>query len=266
MKHLKRVAVLAVTAAALLVPSTAMAATSPGYEEFSDCPSKNDNPDVGICIVTTVVDGHMKLGSKNTPIEDPIKLTFGATEDGVVVPGGFDGGRQRIPGGLTGLTGLDWLRFIWPFSYLQIYAEPELAGAVSGFGPIHMPLKVHLDNVLLNNNCYIGSNSNPINLNLTTETTSPPPPNTPITGQEGTTTPDPVLPGVERSTGLILVDNAFSVPGATGCDLIGFGLINALVNLQSGLPSAAGNNETVQEAEGALGVIQAIYQPAGFEN
>ncbi len=78
-------------------------------------------------------------------------------------------------------------------------------------------------------------------------------------------TPDPTLPGVERSTGIVFVDNAFSVPAASGCDLIGFGLINGLVNLQSGLPSAAGKNEAVQEADGAIAAVQAVYQPDGYE-
>ncbi len=46
------------------------------------------------------------------------------------------------------------------------------------------------------------------------------------------------------------VDNSFAAPGANGCVLTLFGFIpisiNGLVNAQSGLPSPAGTNETVQ--------------------
>lgn len=61
------------------------------------------------------------------------------------------------------------------------------------------------------------------------------------------------------------MDNEFAAPAAQNCDLLFFGLITGLVNLQAGLPSPAGTNETVQEAKGSLGVIEAIYQPDGFE-
>lgn len=268
MKQLKRAAMLTLGVAAFLVPAaTASAALAPGFGEFADCPDKSVNSAVGGCVVTNVTGGHLQLGSKDTPIEDPLKLVIGLTGAGQSVPGSFDGGRQRIPGGLIGITGLDWLRFIYPLNLLQIYAEAELAGPVTNpLGPIGLPLKVRLDNALLNNNCYIGSNASPIMLNLTTGTTSPPPPNVPITGQAGTLALDPTLPGVVRSTGIRFVDNAFSVPGATNCDLLGLNLlVTGLVNLQAGLPSAAGKNEAQQEANTAIAPVEAIYPPGGFE-
>lgn len=267
MPQTKRLALLALAAAALLVPGqTAMGATSPGYEEFGECPDRSIDPTIDICAITRVTDGHLEMGSKSTPISDPIELVVGINTSEEAVLGHFDGGRQRVPGGIVGWTGLDWLSWLFPVSLLTLHAEPELAGPVTNpAGPIGLPLKVRLDSPLLNDHCYIGSDSNPISLNLTTDTTSPPPPNQPISGQEGTITQDPVLPGVFRSTGIVLVDNEFAVPGASGCDLIGFGLINALIDAQVGLPSSAGNNETVQEAIGSLGLTDAIYQPDGFE-
>jgi hypothetical protein len=268
MKQFMRVVALAATFAACLIAATAAsAATAPGYEEFGDCPDRAADPAVGGCVITEVNSGHLKLGTKNTPIEDQIRLVLGLTNEGQSVPGSFDGGRQRIPGGLIGITGLDWLRFLFPFSALQIYAEAELAGPVTNaLDAPALPLKVRLDNVLLNNNCYIGSNGNPIQLNLTTGTTSPPPPNTPISGQPGTIGLDPVLPGVVRSTGIRYVDNAFAAPAATNCDLLALNLlVTALVNLQAGLPAAAGNNETVQNANVSIAPIELIYPPNGIE-
>jgi len=52
--------------------------------------------------------------------------------------------------------------------------------------------------------------------------------------------------------GNVNVDNAFSVPGATGCG-IGLGLVNALVNAKLGLPSAAGNNTMIMQNNVGLG-------------
>jgi hypothetical protein len=268
MRYITRVTALAVALVAVLACAGGAAASpSPGYGEFAACPDRSVDSAIFACQITTVEDGHLKLGSKNTPIIDPIVLTAGVKGSGDMVLGTFDGGRQQVPGGLVGITGLDWLIYLFPNSLLGLYAEAELAGPLgNAFAEeLSLPLKVRLINPILTSNCYIGSNSNPIALSLTTGTTNPPPPAQPITGQQGTPTEDPVLPGVFRSTGVVLVDNEFSVPGATGCGLLNLGLIDGLVNLQAGLPAAAGRNEAVQEATGDLAIIEAIYQPAGFE-
>jgi hypothetical protein len=46
-------------------------------------------------------------------------------------------------------------------------------------------VKVRLENPFLGSECYVGSNSSPVVLNLTTGTTSPPAPNKPIKGTVG---------------------------------------------------------------------------------
>jgi hypothetical protein len=267
MKQFKRLAVLAVGLMALLVPATAAtAATAPGYEQFSDCPDKAVDPAIVVCAITEVTSGHIQMGTKDTPITDPIEMVLGIKPNLQTVVGSFDGGRQRIPGGLVGLTGLDWLRFIYPLGVLQVYAEAELAGPVTNpLGTVGLPLKVHLDNLLLSNNCYIGSDTNPISLNLRVGTTNPPPPNQPITGQAGTLSADPVLPGVFHSNGIKYVDNEFAAPAATNCDLLGVGPVTALVNLQAGLPSPAGTNETIQNANITFTQITRVYPPSGIE-
>ena len=62
----------------------------------------------------------------------------------------------------------------------------ERATAVRNWEPaVRLPIRVHLKNPLLGNSCYIGSESNPIELELTTGTTSPLPPNKPIEGETG---------------------------------------------------------------------------------
>ena len=85
--------------------------------------------------------------------------------------------------------------------------------------------------------CSIGTTAAPIDINvLTTGTTAPPAPNTPISG----------APYLSNGT-FLLVNNSFSVPGASGCaPLIGSATgINGVVNDNLGLPAAAGKNTAV---------------------
>lgn len=268
MKYLKLLAVMAVAiVAGLMATSSAGAATAPGYEEWADCPDKSVDPQINACVSVVVDGGHLKLGSKDTPIVDPIRLVGATKPIDTFIVGSFDGGNQPIPGGLVGITGLDWLIYLFPNEVLGLYAEAELAGTPTSpvFDPLTLPLKVRLKNVLLSNNCYIGSNSNPIALELTNGTTAPPPPNQPITGDPGITAPDPNLLGVLRITDTVLVDNSFAVPAAEGCSITFLGLINALVNLQAGLPAAAGTNTAVQEADAGLAAVQTVFPPNGIE-
>lgn len=87
-----------------------------------------------------------------------ITEVFSTNEHQDAFVGSFDGGRQRVPGGLVGISGLDWLTFLFPFDLLKVYAEAELVGPITNpaSGPIGMPLRVRLGNPLLNENCYIG--------------------------------------------------------------------------------------------------------------
>ena len=100
---------------------------------------------------------------------------------------------------------------------------------------VQLPVMFHLITPALS--CYIGSHRDPIVLNLTTGTTSPPPPNKPISGATGSLS---ILDGGAQLTltGDSLVDNAFSVPKAHGCGPGGD--LNQTVNEDSGAPVAGG--------------------------
>ena len=105
-----------------------------------------------------------------------------------------------------------------------------------------LPAKIHLENSLLGGECYINSNSEPIELALTTGATSPPAPNKSIKGKLGE------LTSKEKGKILVikdntLVGNAFAVGKAHGCGL--FGLLDGLVELKLGLPSPAGENTAI---------------------
>lgn len=175
---------------------------------------------------------------------------------------------QPVPGGLTGLVNckeisLSWLRascesifengltgvnatleLARPASEI-IVSESNLAGR-SGTA-LQLPVRVHLENPLLGSTCYIGSSSTPLLWKLTTGTTKPPAGTAPISGTSGK------LEFIENEeiaqfSGVKLVDNTWSAPGAVGCG--GFPaeyILDPIINASVGVPSAAGKNAAILE-------------------
>jgi hypothetical protein len=243
--------------AVLLVASVAQAREpAPGYSQFAGCPSPEENSITLICLRSEVTGGHFQMGSKDVQIENPIVISGGVDEIfGNFTPnskGGMSKAKQKVPGGLVGLTGLTWLAEFLGSEALTVYAVTELAGQpdLNVFEePLTLPIKAHLVNPVLGKNCYVGSTANPIVLNLITGTTNPPPPNKPITGVSPKIVFDEET-SITHLNNSTYVDNSFSAPGASGCVLTLFGFIpislDTLVNAQSGLPAAAGTNETRQ--------------------
>jgi hypothetical protein len=261
--------VAAAALAVLALAPAAMATTpAPGYERFAGCPSPAENEEIFVCQRGVIDGGHFQMGSKDVPITNPITLSGGILYDGTVAAtskGGLTPVKQKVPGGVIGLTGLTWLAEFLGSEALTLYAVTELAGVphVKEFSKrLELPVRVHLINSTLGNNCYVGSFTNPIKLNLTYGTTNPPLPNKPISGTPPTAGPETQI-GVLPFENGVLVDNAFAAPGASGCVLTLFGFIpisiNGLVNTQSGLPSAAGHNETTQNVDLELANVEAVY-------
>lgn len=237
----KHLVALLVLGASFLFASSASAA----FPNFSDCP--RSNPEVFTCIDIQSVTGSLEIKGFTVPLGESLEIRGGINQETrrFIPPTGTNGFFSRtirIPGGILGIE--------FPIPGNAVDAIAQLAGSPSAIvidleipvTTIRLPVKVKLDNPILGSSCYIGSNSNPTNVNLTTGTTSPPPPNTPISGSIGT----PSIggePPVLTLTGATSVDNAFPVPGASGCGL--FGIVNPLVNLRLRLPSAAGNNTMI---------------------
>lgn len=255
--------------AVALFASTAQAKEpAPGYTQFTGCPSPEENPAMAACLRSVISSGHFQMGNKDVPITSPIVLVGGTQPllQGFAFnsKGGLLPAKQKVPGGVIGLTGLTWLLEFLGSEALTLYAVTELAGTPQflGFTSVNLPVKVHLINSVLGNNCRVGSSTEPINLQLRTGTTSPPPPNKPITGKEPSFTNDPATEIIHENNGTF-VDNSFAAPGANGCVLTLFGFIpisiNGLVNSQSGLPAAAGTNETVQNFNAELVGIEKVY-------
>jgi len=265
-RRLLVIAAGALTALAMLAPVAHGATPLPGYTQFAGCPTQAENPAVESCIRSTITGGHFKMGSKNVPIKNPIALTGGRLFNGDIIwnsEGGLSPSKQEVPGGLVGLTGLDWLINVLNAEQLKVYAVTETVGTPNLDTELRLPIRVHLINPVLGNNCYVGSAANPISLNMITGTTSPPPPNAPITGKEAEFSFDEATSIIHLDNG-VFVDNSFAAPAAKGC-VLNVGPIplnvDALVNIQSGLPSPAGTNETVQNWEAEITAPETVYGP-----
>jgi hypothetical protein len=212
-------------------------AASAAFPNFSDCPTST--PGFEACLDVQGTSGNLRIKTFNVPLGESLEIR-GGFANGIFTPPagttGFFARPVRVPGGLLGI---EWL----PGN--SVLAITELAGSPSQIRidaetlGLSVPVKVRLVNVLLGMDCHIGTNRNPVVLNLITGTTNPPPPNRPITGF---LPPERFVPPNQiQGIGVVDVENSFAVPGATECGL-GLGLINSLVNLKLGLPSAAGNN------------------------
>lgn len=241
------------------------------FAQFNRCPSTNQQ--VQKCLHSVTESGEVILGSKTVPITNPVTLQGGYSEpngEGISSFVGATNGEtlsrapQNVPGGLLGIVPPEqspWLvkllsRFFFENNLTGVDSTLELSRPASQIQisernllfrqgvALSLPVKVHLENPFLGRNCYVGSSSSPIDWQLTTGTTSPPAPNEPIKGKVGTF--EPKAEGfILQISGNELVDNAWSAPGAQGCGGILSFLVDPVVNLISGFPSAAGNNKAV---------------------
>jgi len=281
---------LAIAALAVLALPAAPAVAAPHhptgeFANFGDCPLSNSS--VNFCFYANTTAGSFTLGSKTVPLvkssvlqggfilnEETEKTTFVGAEDGNTL----SKSPQPVPGGLLGITAPTW----WPQFLKDLFNETinngftgvtatvELAAPASqiqldlhalifGEGTVlQLPVKVKLDNPFLGGSCYVGSNSSPIVIPLTLGTTSPPPPNKPITGSRGTVTFNEEFTLI-RSVGNRLVNNSFAAPGANGCGGFLFSwAVDPLVNSMIGVPSPAGTNTAILEGTTEIGNRAAV--------
>jgi hypothetical protein len=242
-------AALSACAAALVGASTASAGIQQEFKAFSDCPL--NAPELQLCVVSRVTSGEFVIGSKTVPINKTVTLQGGLSKTGQLIPAA-DGNTLsktplQLPGGLVGLEVLPPLTEVTATAELAGTATININNTFSGEGTaVSLPVVVKLDNPALGSACYIGTASEPLALNLTTGTTSPPPPNRPITGSPGQlSTPFAIL----RLTGVSLVDNAFAAPGVNGCGGLLSLVVDPAVDLDAGLPAAAGHNTAIMNGE-----------------
>ncbi|HEX3359907.1 MAG TPA: hypothetical protein VHS74_02845 [Solirubrobacterales bacterium] len=272
-RYRKILVAAALTALALtaILASAANAATpAPPYQDFAGCPNAEESEFVGDCIKYEFTGGHIGFGKRDIPVTNPIVLRGGIESETEAFVFNSEGGivpvRQPVPGGLVGLTGYKWLdEALGSSSLLKLYATVELAGQPVNVNepPMTLPIKLHLENPFLGEGCYVGSAANPITLHLTTGTTSPPAPNLPISGHKpGAAEHEVSRPAVLTARSGLFVDNAYSVPAASGCEFK-FGpihqSIDSQINSSYGLPSAAGNNTAELAFNVSLVLASVVY-------
>jgi hypothetical protein len=253
------------------------------FERFKDCPLSN--PKTELCLFAKTESGSITIGSKNVPIVNPITLQGGlheVSEENLEFIAAEDGNTlskspQPVPGGLLGIMAPEFLPGFLKTLFNEfinkgatgVYATTELAAPASSikFNLNHLiegegtaftlPIKVHLENGFLGSSCYIGSNAHPINIELTTGTTSPPPPNKPITGKIGEINFEEEFTIVKIAKNS-LVNNSFAAPGAEGCGGIFSFLVDPAVNAELNTPSAAGHNTAILNGTLYQAVAEAV--------
>jgi hypothetical protein len=251
------------------------------------------NPGVAQCQFGQTTSGEFVVGTSKVPINQTITLQGGAIPIGsseieyFLIPGANGESLSKtalnVPGGLLGIVNCEDIKGEGFFEKLErasckaifenkttgvtattevvanthnpaIYNEFNLANEVGT--AITLPVRVHLKNPLLGESCYIGSESSPIQLKLTTGKTSPNPPNKSISGKAGTAeTLEEKEVVMLRLKNNSLVDNSFSAPVAEGCGGFFSFIINPIVNAKLKLPSANGNNTAI--LNGTLNVATA---------
>jgi hypothetical protein len=287
------VSVALVVIAALGTASPALATPKGAYAKFAQCPVTF--PGAEYCLFGQTTSGEVAIGSTSVPINKTITLQGGALPSGTLgvyfllpaVNGeSLSKTELNVPGGLLNIIKCSDIKgngffekgaraaceLVFESGPTAVTATTELVANTSNpailntnalFGEsgtaITLPTRVHLKNTLLGSECYVGSESNPVQLHLTTGTTAPPLPNKPIKGKTGPF-------GEEGEGGILtlpavsLVDNAFSAPVAEGCGGFFSFLIDPVVDSKLGLPSASGHNTAILNGSQAISSVEEVVK------
>jgi hypothetical protein len=268
--------------------------------DFTNCPVpiisvSNRNS----CVHSYTRGGSVKIGHATVPISAPgDTFDFGEYKEsiapcGLREPTGcviapphevLSGPAQPVPGGALGTIGnaqitgvsakLEWVTSpppntsfgtffeTCPVSPLELplvtYDECRITGGRNGTG-VTLRVRIHLLSPFLGSSCYIGTLANPIVIPLTVGITNPPPPASPIHGKPAEAVHNRGGVFLE-ALGVTLVSNSFAVPAANGCGTTGGGLINAAINQKVGLPSPAGQNAMVVNADAEISGAQNLLE------
>jgi hypothetical protein len=282
---------LALTLALMFaVASVALAVPKGIFARFAQCPA--GKPGMALCMHAEVTGGTIAIGKISIPIARPIVIQDGALPTGganfneyflspptngesipsneLELPGGLQAILQCPQAGCRGPSGNIAPNAV--FATIETAASPanpgilNIAAAAEGRGPaLTLPVRLQLHNSLLGSACYLGSIAHPIELRLTGGTTSPPPPNKPITGTFGQRS-SKVEDGHELTSleGVKLVDNAFSVPLAQGCGGQSASLIDLEIDQVLGLESRAGHNTAILMSTVQLAEAEDVLASAAF--
>jgi hypothetical protein len=241
------------------------------------------------CVVSSSASGSIKLGNTTvTTGRTNLQMAVIQNSDGsstvVAPPGGaLVADSATVPGGLLGLMCPSNVPAVTAIcnqitnstlnkitatveSAGTPFAFDQSAGALTDLPIVSIPVRIHLENPLLGSRCYIGSTSKPILLRPSNVNY----PDFSLTFFDGAgNLNDEGEMSRVNLVGATQKDSTFAVPGAGGCGLGLLGLIDAAVNLKTGLPSAAGNNSltlnNTTTSLAALGAPGTVAPNAGKE-
>jgi hypothetical protein len=285
---------LLVPVASLASASPAMAEPQGIFKIFNQCPT--EIPEVTLCSVDKTTSGEVKLGNTAVPIKNPITqqggfAPIGESEVeffGLPAKNGESLSKtaQNVPGGLLDFVDCEEIKGTEPIEeyfrelckhtfehgITEVTATTELvaneknpvifneANLASESGTaIVLPVRVHLKNSLLGNSCYIGSETEPIELHLTTGETKPAKGVNPLHGKKGKaeTLNEKGLLSL-RITENTQVDNTFTAPKAHECgEFTAFGytakgFLDFLVEGKLGIPNKNEKGEDSATLNGEL--------------
>jgi hypothetical protein len=247
-------------------PAAAEGYPAPGgiYAPFTDCPLNNPIMDQSVgglatgCIASISDSGTFTIHGIPVAVTHPVTVQFGVWDPPNAVGNQFQGGvlppldgkelvasPEQTPGGLPVLVCVTGGSAV-----AQLCQKAETSGQtavtalIKSAGPIDnfqlttftQPVKIQLINPLLGDNCYIGSDSDPIVLNPTI-----------VSGDLNFAfDPDQVrFPNIAvfQITDATITDDTFVVPRANGCGPSG--VADAAINSLLGLPAPSGTNHLV---------------------
>jgi hypothetical protein len=279
-----RLLVIAVVVLAVLARAVpALAAEAPHQRVGLDalwagCPFKD--PQLNLCLAIVTKSGELRIGKLVVPISRTFVSMEGGFTEGSLSREPPENERITylpvengeaiqpmpipVPGGLAGVLEASSLpsSLRTDFESLvnsglgSLTATIELAGPASSVGvsfynafysegtTLEEPLRIKLTNQLLGENCHIGSASEPIHVQATESTTSPPLPNRPIEGNFGALE---LYEGGQaiHVYGNSVVDNAVAIPAASGCGGSLAPLFDRAIDAKVGLPSPPGHSTVI---------------------
>jgi hypothetical protein len=270
-----------VVALLVLAPSAFASVHHPKGEfaGFGECPLNRAT--ITDCILSVSSGGAFKIGNKTVPLKNPVTLQGGFEGSGEAVKFyGAENGetlsktKQPVPGGLLGITAPTW----WPKAvqewfnnlisegFTGVNATVELTGPTKGLTNIKLnienlllesgtalglPAKIHLENAILGSNCYIGTESSPVQINFTSGKSGS------QQGSLGEVSFNEAFTLIKFKGGK-LVNGTFAAPGVTGCGGIFSFLVDPLVNSILGTPAASGQNTAALEGVIEDGTASAV--------
>jgi hypothetical protein len=283
--RLGRALIMAVTVTVSLVFASPVLAEPKGiFKIFKQCPT--GVPGIALCNFAQITGGEFSIGTIKVPINKTITLQGGDIPTGnpenpaefFVLPAKNGESLSRteldVPGGLPGFIKCEEIKgeflreqckrtFASHLTRVTATMEPvdnakapatfnEFAFASEEGAALTLSLRLHLKNPFLGTSCYIGSESSPLVLHLTTGETHPPTGFKPLHGILGEpATLEEKGQVMLRVTGNSLVDNTFSAPGAKGCGEVFFvkSLFNTYINKKLKIPNTTGENTAVLNGE-----------------